>query len=30
LEQEAIIQCQRGGVRVLDVERLREAGQGAA
>jgi DNA-binding GntR family transcriptional regulator len=27
LEQEAIIQCQRGGVRVLDVGRLREVGQ---
>jgi CRP/FNR family cyclic AMP-dependent transcriptional regulator len=27
LEQEVIVQCQRGGVRVLDVERLRKVGQ---
>ena len=27
LEQEAIIQCQRGGVRILDPGRLRDAAQ---
>ena len=28
MEQEGIIQCQRGGVRVLDAGRLREVAQG--
>ena len=30
MEQEAIIQCQRGGVRVLDAGRLREVARGSA
>jgi CRP/FNR family transcriptional regulator, cyclic AMP receptor protein len=30
LEHEAIIQCQRGGVRILDINRLRDAAQGAS
>jgi hypothetical protein len=30
MEEEGIIQCQRGGVRVHDAGRLREAARGAA
>jgi DNA-binding transcriptional regulator YhcF (GntR family) len=30
MEQQAIVQCQRGGVRVLDAGRLREVARGSA
>jgi hypothetical protein len=30
MEQESILQCERGGVRILDPGRLREAAQDAA
>jgi len=30
MEQQTIVQCQRGGVRVLDAGRLREVARGSA
>jgi CRP/FNR family transcriptional regulator, cyclic AMP receptor protein len=30
MEQESIVQCERGGVRILDPDRLREAAQASA
>jgi CRP/FNR family transcriptional regulator, cyclic AMP receptor protein len=30
LEQDAIIQCQRGGVRILDPRRLKDAARGSS